>query len=345
MAIEKLSDGRWFVDIEPVKGKRYRRKFKTKAEALRFETHVKASHTHASPWNPLPKDNRKLSELIDLWYTQHGLHLASPKARKSALDRFCMAIKNPVARSLTPQLFLNYRNRRSLQGISAKTLNNELGYINALYGYLYRTEQITYSSPLSKVTPIKIKERELSFLSDDQCKELLQKVVESKSKSLLLIVRICLETGCRWNEAQTLMPSQIGHARITFTDTKSGKNRTVPISRKLEKDIRAYKPTGLNGRLFAKAIKSFYLVLDKCSFTLPAGQAAHVLRHTYASHFMMNGGDILTLQRILGHSTITLTMRYSHLSPDHLQGAVKYQPKINAFDTFSTRAPQKAKSP
>ena len=141
------------------------------------------------------------------------------------------------------------------------------------------------------------------------------------------------------------MPSQISHARITFTDTKSGKNRTVPISRKLEKDIHAYKPTGLNGRLFAKAIKSFYLVLDKCSFTLPQGQAAHVLRHTYASHFMMNGGDILTLQRILGHSTITLTMRYSHLSPDHLQVDVKYQTKINAFDTFSTPAPRKAKSP
>ncbi|HBP5354615.1 TPA: integrase, partial [Pseudomonas aeruginosa] len=52
----------------------------------------------------------------------------------------------------------------------------------------------------------------------------------------------------------------------------------------------------------------------------------HALRHTFASHFMMNGGNILTLQKILGHSTLTMTMRYAHPSPDHLQDAVKYGP-------------------
>lgn len=40
---------------------------------------------------------------------------------------------------------------------------------------------------------------------------------------------------------------------------------------------------------------------------------------TFASHFMMNGGNILTRQKILGHSSLTLTMRYAHLAPDFLQ--------------------------
>ncbi len=45
----------------------------------------------------------------------------------------------------------------------------------------------------------------------------------------------------------------------------------------------------------------------------------HDLRHVYASHFVMNGGDLLTLQRILGHSTPTITSEvYSHLAPSHL---------------------------
>ncbi|WP_159150688.1 tyrosine-type recombinase/integrase, partial [Klebsiella pneumoniae] len=43
-----------------------------------------------------------------------------------------------------------------------------------------------------------------------------------------------------------------------------------------------------------------------------------VLRHTFASHFMMNGGNILVLRDILGHSDIKMTMVYAHFSPDHL---------------------------
>jgi len=67
-------------------------------------------------------------------------------------------------------------------------------------------------------------------------------------------------------------------------------------------------------------------VLKDQEFDLPKGQAAHVLRHTFASHFMINGGNILTLQKILGHSTITQTMTYAHLAPDYLNEAMEFNP-------------------
>nr|WP_231473619.1 tyrosine-type recombinase/integrase [Shewanella sp. 38A_GOM-205m] len=62
---------------------------------------------------------------------------------------------------------------------------------------------------------------------------------------------------------------------------------------------------------------------------MPKGQASHVLRHTFASHFVMNGGNILTLQRILGHSSIQMTMRYAHLAPEHLIEATKLNPLVS----------------
>ncbi|PSW70398.1 hypothetical protein C0Z01_06180 [Photobacterium kishitanii] len=65
-----------------------------------------------------------------------------------------------------------------------------------------------------------------------------------------------------------------------------------------------------------------------CFPDLPDGQASHVFRHTFASHFMMNGGNILVLQRILGHSDIKHTMRYSHFAPDHFDDALSKNPLI-----------------
>lgn len=52
----------------------------------------------------------------------------------------------------------------------------------------------------------------------------------------------------------------------------------------------------------------------------------HALRHTFASHFMMAGGNIIVLQRILGHSDIRVTMHYAHFAPDHLEDALTNNP-------------------
>ena len=49
----------------------------------------------------------------------------------------------------------------------------------------------------------------------------------------------------------------------------------------------------------------------------------HDLRHTFASHCVMNGVDIPTLQKLLGHKTISMTMRYAHLSKGHLDSAMR----------------------
>ena len=46
----------------------------------------------------------------------------------------------------------------------------------------------------------------------------------------------------------------------------------------------------------------------------------HDLRHTFASNFLMSGGNIYDLQKILGHSSVQITERYTHFLPDHLKG-------------------------
>jgi integrase len=265
-----------------------------------------------------------------MWQQQHGQHLRDGERRHRHLLTMCEALGNPVARLLTPDRYLKFRQARASKGINPKTLNNELGYLNAVYNGLHKTGQINYGNPLSPIQPIKLSERELSFLTGEQISELLKTMqLNSENLHVLLITKLSLATGCRWSEAEKMHIRQIGNQRVTFVDTKSGKNRTVPISQNLEHELRAHeKQRGINGKLFTGLIGAFRRALARTSIQLPKGQAAHVLRHTVASHVIMNSGDILTLQKIFGHRSIVITMQYSHLSPNHLNDAVKLAPKV-----------------
>ncbi len=57
MAIESLPDGRWKVDVEPIKGKRFRKTFKTKGEAQRFEATCRAKVVDKPGWSPKPRSS------------------------------------------------------------------------------------------------------------------------------------------------------------------------------------------------------------------------------------------------------------------------------------------------
>jgi len=131
-----------------------------------------------------------------------------------------------------------------------------------------------------------------------------------------------------------LVSGQLLDRRIQYSKTKNGRLRVVPIDAELHRKL-IERGTG---KLFEPCYNAFRFAVKKIGLELPDGQLTHVLRHTFASHFMMNGGNILTLQRILGHASITMTMRYSHLAPEHLEDAVKRNPLSNLVDSSLTPA-------
>ena len=89
---------------------------------------------------------------------------------------------------------------------------------------------------------------------------------------------------------------------------------------------------------FSSCLNSFDKALGESRLPVPAGQSSHLLWHTFASRFVMNGGNILTQQKILGHTTPAMALRYTHLAPDHLQDAIMLGP-LAITGAFSASSP------
>lgn len=167
----------------------------------------------------------------------------------------------------------------------------------------------------------------MAFLSDDEIDRLLKRL-EGDARRIAIL---CLSTGARWKEASTLRGEHIVGNRVTFFNTKNGKSRSVPVADSVVPLIK----TRRTGLLYQVDYLSFREILQEVKPDLPKGQATHVMRHTFATHFMMNGGNIVTLQRILGHATIQQTMTYAHFSPDFLQDAISFNPLAESVHKLS----------
>jgi integrase len=337
MSVKRLDNGRWRADVQPVRGDRYRKIFDTKAEALRYVAFITSSKTKDPAWTPKAADRRKLAELVDLWFDLHGHMLKDGERRKAKLDALCKRLRNPVAIAIDAAAYAHDRRVRSQSGTSPKTLNNELGYLRAVYNELRGLGQIDYSNPLELVKPFRIEERELSWLTSEQIGILLDAIRSGcDNPHVEPITLICLATGARWSEAEGLVPSRLRGGAVTFSKTKSSKVRTVPVAPALEESIRAHWRQF--GHFTSGSINAFRRALERSGIQLPQGQATHALRHTFASHFMQNGGNILTLQKILGHSTLAMTMRYAHLAPEHLVEAVRLNPLARLSSPYCSKA-------
>ncbi|WP_444901722.1 tyrosine-type recombinase/integrase [Microbulbifer sp. SSSA007] len=328
MAIRKLASGRWQVDIQPQGrgGRRVRKSFDTKAEGIRWERAQLAS-ADKGEWVPPQRDKRPLSSLVEEWYTLHGHTLKDHSGRLNYLQNTVKWLGDPRAVTFTAEDWILYRKGRleapNDQGRQpcARTINHEQTYLNAVFNRLIALKKWTLPNPLKGVPKLRVKEPPLSFLNVEQLQALDDALLNARNRNVRTITRICLATGARWSEAENLEAERVHHGKIEFVDTKNGKNRSIPISKELEAEILTGRPKF--GRLFPGTnFRAFQEAVARANLTLPRGQATHILRHTFASHYMLNGGDLLRLNKILDHSTMEMTMRYAHLAPEHLEDAV-----------------------
>ncbi len=218
--------------------------------------------------------------------------------------------------------------KKVFPGNKPATINRFLATIKHMFTKAVEWDMVE-EEVYKRVRKVKLLEennRRLRFLSQEEC----QKLMESCDKHLLPIVVTALNTGMRKGEVLSLKWDNVDmkHGFILLDRTKNGERREIPINETLREVFQSL-PRRLDGKFVFYDPKTGSPYQDiKHSFGSALRRAGiqdfhfHDMRHTFASHLVMQGVDITTVKELLGHKTLTMTLRYAHLAPSHKVNAV-----------------------
>lgn len=217
-----------------------------------------------------------------------------------------------------------YKCRRR-EKLSSASVNREISCIKHMFTKAIEWDYIS-ENPLRSVMKLKEPPGRTRYLNSEEEKRLL-KCCNGHTKHIVIMA---LNTGMRRGEILNLKWSDIDLRNRTITIYKSKNNevRTIPINSQLMISLvemgsqlpDQYVFSNDDGNAFTTIKKGFRAALKRAGI---ANFRFHDLRHTFASKLVMAGADIRTVQQLLGHKDIRMTMRYSHLSTDHLRDAVR----------------------
>jgi excisionase family DNA binding protein len=223
-------------------------------------------------------------------------------------------------RDITALQIEKYRTKRLESGISKSTVNRELALMKRMFN-LAIDWGYAHENPVRKIR---------FFSEKDNLKErILTKEEESRllglcKEQLKPIVLVALNTGMRLGEILGLKWCQVDLRRgqIRVERTKSGSDRSVPANCVLQAVFVGLKAgNGHSDFVFGNSLTGKPLTTVKNSFTIACRKAEisglrfHDLRHTFASRLVEGGVDLITIKELLGHSSVTITERYTH--PNH----------------------------
>ena len=210
---------------------------------------------------------------------------------------------------------------------SGADVNRTMAALSSALTFAVKELEWLEENPIKRVRKFAESRGRVRYLSEKELPELLKACRASKNKDLPLAVLLALSTGARQAEVMNLHWKQIDLKAQTATliDTKNGERRTLPIVgdalellkertkvRKIDDD-RLF-PAGPRAKADAVAdLRAPWEVALKAAKIEDFHW--HDLRHTCASYMAMSGVSPVEMAKLLGHRTLAMTMRYSHLSP------------------------------
>ncbi len=284
---------------------------------------------HVAAWLSHLKSARRLSpKTLDAYardlnalFAFLGDHLGGPVTLKALGD-------------LRASDFRAFMASRRQDGIGARTLARELSAFRNFFSFLER-EGLCTNEALSVLRGPKLPKSLPKPLTPVQAREALTLTDEMEDSPWIAardtaVLTLCYGAGLRISEALGLCRTDLDGEAARVTG-KGGKTRLVPLITPARQAIADYldkcpfaiaanvpmfrgaRGGVLSPRLIQKRVEQLRAALG-----LPASATPHALRHSFATHLLGRGGDLRTIQELLGHASLSSTQIYTRIDSEHL---------------------------
>lgn len=338
---DKNRNSRWLVKIRKKGYKLVCKTFRRKTDALNFMRDTESDmdrgifkyyeatkHTIADMINKYEKQylneptndyHRASKNMLDWWKDKIGyLYL-------SAVTPAILAEQLQVLRN--EDIHKGSSNNKNITKRTPATVNRYYAALSVAFSKCYEEYEWISENPMKKVKKLKEPKGRTRMLSDEEIKKLLHSCKLNQNPYILPVVCIGLFTGARLNEIMSLTWQDVNFSRetLTYKDTKNGETRTVslfkpviPLLIQLKENPPKIKSEYVFPRRDGKAPFSIKKIWNEVrNEALLNDFRFHDLRHSAASFLAMDGANLIEIAEILGHKTLAMVKRYSHLTTEH----------------------------
>lgn len=216
------------------------------------------------------------------------------------------------------------------RGLTARSINRKISTLKSFFRFYMKQGELELS-PMAKIITPKSGKKLPSFVREEDTVNLMKSLERSaedwKSLNAKMLITIFYATGMRLSELLGLRERQIDFEKAQIRVLgKGNKERIIPVSRELLRQIRDYADQ--KKVLYEKA-EDYLLITEKGKKLYPKyawllvntylgltttleKKSPHVLRHSFATHLMNNGAGLNAVKELLGHSSLAATQVYTH---------------------------------
>lgn len=259
---------------------------------------------------------------------ERGRNQRTVKIYSSYISKFISITSVESTSDITVEHIKKFKQELLDKKLSKKSVNYYLIALRVFVKFLDRNDIPTIS--VNKIELFyKSPDKKIELISQDELKQFLSVKVSPRSD---LLANLLYGTGLRIHELQTLNIKDIKFNTCNFTVIgKGGKERLVFLPENVCRSLQSFIGTRKSGPIFTdendKPLTIMTLQRDiarRADYVkLSHKVTPHTLRHLYASSLLANGADIRSIQQLLGHSSITTTQRYTHISDKQLHDTFK----------------------